>query len=311
MQKETPEIPGFQHELAEVADTRISYWIGGRPEGAPVLLWHGFLGTSFSWHKVMPLLAGAGCSVLAPDMRGFGDSAKPPGTDGYDGKALAEEFRRLVKQINFGSGQHLTIAAHDMGAPPALLWAAHYPAEIATLLYIEAPVMLDEILSQVIVYRREAMKNGSMWWWLLPLASGVPERLIVGNERAFLTWFYQSATADPAAIEASSVDEYLRSFSGEHGVLGALGVYRAAFTTIDQTSPLIRNKVQVPVIALGGAKGLGAKVKQMVEKVAENVAGGVIDSSGHFLPEEAPEEVVRSLLDALTQEQKLKSTAHI
>ena len=65
------------------------------------------------------------------------------------------------------------------------------------------------------------------------------------------------------------------------------------------------------VIALGGAKGLGAKVKQMVEKVAENVAGGVINSSGHFLPEEAPQEVVRSLLDALGQEQNLKSTAHI
>ncbi|MBV8098727.1 MAG: alpha/beta fold hydrolase [Verrucomicrobia bacterium] len=140
MQKEPSEIPGFRHTLAEVADTRISYWIGGRTEGPPVLLWHGFLGNSFSWHKVMPLLAGAGCSVLAPDMRGFGDSAKPLGTDGYDGKALAEEFRRLV---------------------------------------------------------------------------------------------------------------------------------------------------------------------------AENVAGGVIDSSGHFLPEEAPEEVVRSLLDALGQEQKLKSTAHI
>jgi pimeloyl-ACP methyl ester carboxylesterase len=236
--KRGAHVPGFRQKLAQVARTDISYWIGGRPEGPPVLLWHGFLGTSFSWHKVMPLLAEVGCSVLAADMRGFGDSAKPPGIDGYDGSALAEEFRALVKQINFGSGRPLTIAAHDMGAPPALLSAAHYPAEIATLLYIEAPVMLEEILSRIIVYTREAMKNGSMWRWLLPLASGVPERLIVGNERAFLTWFYQGATVDPGAIEPSTVDEYLRSFSGEEGVLGALGVYRAAFTTIDQTSPL-------------------------------------------------------------------------
>jgi pimeloyl-ACP methyl ester carboxylesterase len=95
MQKRAPEIPGFRHKLAQVASTDISYWIGGRPEGRPVLLWHGFLGTSFSWHKVMPLLADAGCSVLVADMRGFGDSAKPPGTDGYDGRALAEEFRAL------------------------------------------------------------------------------------------------------------------------------------------------------------------------------------------------------------------------
>lgn len=310
MQKGAPEIPGFRQKLAQVAGTNISYWMGGHPEDPPVLLWHGFLGTSFSWHKVMPILADAGYSVLAPDMRGFGDSAKPPGIDGYDGNALAEEFRALAKQIHFGSNRPLTIAAHDMGAPPALLWAAHYPSEIAALLYIEAPVMLEEILSRIIVYTPQAMKNGSMWWWLLPLAPGVPERLIVGNERAFLTWFFEGATANPAAIEPSTVDEYLRSFSGVEGVLGALGVYRAAFATIDQTTSLTRNKVQVPVVALGGAKGLGEKVKQMVEKVAENVAGGVISSSGHFLPEEAPQEVVRLLLDRLGQDQKFQSATH-
>src|SRR4051812_47882471 len=164
MQKQALEIPGFQKKLAQVAGVEISYWIGGRPEGQPLLLWHGFLGSSFSWHKVMPLLADAGCSVLAPDMRGFGDSAKPEGTDGYDGNSLADEFRALVRQVNFGSGRPLTIAAHDMGAPPALLWAARYPSEVATLFYIEAPVVLQEILSRTIVYTPEAMKNGSMWW---------------------------------------------------------------------------------------------------------------------------------------------------
>lgn len=304
MQKRSLEIPGFQKKLAQVAGVDISYWIGGGPEGHPVLLWHGFLGTSFSWHKLMPLLAAAGCWVLAPDMRGFGDSAKPEGTDGYDGNSLADEFRALVKQIHFGSGRPLTIASHDMGAPPALLWAARYPSEVATLFYIEAPVMLEEILSRIIVYTPEAMKNGSMWWWVLPLAPGVPERLIVGNERAFLTWFYEGATANPDAIEASTVDEYLRTFSGSVGVLGALGVYRAAFATIDQTTPLTRNKVQVPVVALGGAKGLGIKVKEMVERVAANVTGGLVDSSGHFLPEEAPQEIVRSLLNTLAQRSK-------
>ncbi len=304
MEKRALDIPGFQKKLAQVAGVDVSYWIGGRPEGHPVLLWHGFLGTSFSWHKVMPLLAEAGCCVLAPDMRGFGDSAKPEGTDGYDGNSLADEFRALVKQINFGSGRPLTIAAHDMGAPPALLWTARHPAEVATLFYIEGPVMLEEILSRTIVYTAEAMKNGSMWWWVLPLAPGVPERLIVGNERAFLTWFYEGATAKADAIEESTVEEYLRTFSGPAGVLGALGVYRAAFTTIDQTKRLTNNKVQVPVVALGGAKGLGAKVQEMVERVATHVTGGVIDSSGHFLPEEAPQELVRWLLSSIGHTQK-------
>jgi pimeloyl-ACP methyl ester carboxylesterase len=61
-----------------------------------VLLWHGFLGTSYVWNKVMPILAAAAYAVLAPDMRGYGDSEKPAGTAGYDGRALATEFRALV-----------------------------------------------------------------------------------------------------------------------------------------------------------------------------------------------------------------------
>jgi hypothetical protein len=95
-----------------------------------------------------------------------------------------------------------------------------------------------------------------MWWWILPLAPDVPERLIVGNERAFLTWFYERH-ATPDAIDTATVDEYLRTFSGRDGVLGALGVYRAAFATMEQTAPLTRNKVQAPLVALGGEQGSG------------------------------------------------------
>jgi hypothetical protein len=115
------------------------------------------------------------------------------------------------------------------------------------------------VLRKIFDYTPEAMKTGSMWWWLLPFAPGAPERLIVGNERAFLTWFYGFASADPNSIEPAAIDEYLRTFSGTEGVLGALGVYRAAFTTIDQTEPLTRNKVRVPVIALGGEKAQGGQ----------------------------------------------------
>jgi pimeloyl-ACP methyl ester carboxylesterase len=70
-------------------------------------------------------------------MRGYGDSDKPAGTAGYDARALAEEFRALVRQIGFGGGKPLVLAAHDMGAPPGLLWAADHPDEVAGLLYIE------------------------------------------------------------------------------------------------------------------------------------------------------------------------------
>jgi len=293
------EIANFRSETAVVNGVRLHYWIGGNPNGTPVLLWHGFLGTGYSWHKVMPLLAEAGFSILVPDMRGYGDSDKPAGTKGYDARALSEEFRELVRQTGFGSERAIILAAHDMGAPPALLWAADHPEEVAGLLYIEAPVMLSAVLTKIIAYTPEAMKEGSMWWWILPLAPGVAERLIVGNERAFLTWFYEGATAHPGVIGPKAVDEYLRTFTGREGVLGSMGIYRAAFTSIAQTEPLMKAKVTVPVVAMGGAKGgLGPKVGEMVKMVAENVDVVTLPNCGHFLPEECPDEVVRRILAA-------------
>jgi len=294
-------IPGFRSETATVNGVRVHYWEGGDSAGLPVLLWHGFLGTAYSWHKVMPLLTAAGYSVLVPDMRGYGDSDKPAGTEGYDARALAEEFRALVLQIGFGHGKPLFLMAHDMGAHPALLWAADHPEEIARLLYIEAPTMLEEFLAKIIVYTQEAMQKGSMWWWVLPLAPDVPERLVVGHERAFLTWFYERSTSDPAAISEASIQETLRTFSGAVGVLGSMGVYRAAFTTIAQTTPLKKNKVRVPILALGGEKALGDKVAEMLRAVAEDVSGKTLTGCGHFIPEEKPHELVRLFQQFVSQ----------
>jgi len=183
-----------------------------------------------------------------------------------------------------------------MGAPPALLWASEYPDEVNGLVYIEAPVMLQEVLEKIIVYTPEAMAKGSMWWWVLPLAPGVPQALMVGKEREFLNWFYEGPNVSVrGAITPESIDEYLRTFAGVEGVLGALGVYRAAFETIAQTAPLTNNKVKIPVVALGGEKGLGALVGKFVSMVASNVQSKVIPSCGHFIPEERPDMIVEQL----------------
>ncbi len=290
----------FTSAVAKVGGLRLHYRVGGDPDGTPVLLWHGFLSTGYAWRKVMPALADAGFAVLVPDMRGYGDSDKPAGVVGYDARALAEEFRVLVRQLGFGGGKPLLLAAHDMGAPPALLWAADHPEEVAGLLYVECSVMLSAVLTQVIAYTPEAMREGSMWWWILPLAPGVPERLVVGNERAFLTWFYDKHATHRESITSADVDEVLRTFAGREGVLGAMGVYRTAFTSIAQTEPLAGgvlrgHKVKVPVVALGGEKSLGAKVLEMVKLVAEDVEGGVIADCGHFVPEERPDAIVSHL----------------
>jgi pimeloyl-ACP methyl ester carboxylesterase len=294
----TGTIPGFTRHTAIINGVRLHYLLGGNPSGTPVLLWHGFLGTGYSWHKVAPLVADAGYSVLVPDMRGYGDSDKPAGNDGYDGRGLAEEFRSLVRQTGFGAGRPLTLIAHDMGAPPALIWASDHPEEVTGLLYIEAPVMLQPVLEKILNYTPEAMTKGSMWWWILPLAPGVPESLLVGKEREFLNWFYLGpAVVKHEAIPPESVDEYLRTFSGREGVLGALGVYRTAFTTIAQTALFVdNNKVKVPVVAIGGEKGLGERVGHFVSMVASNVHREVLPGCGHFVPEECPEAVLEQIV---------------
>ena len=104
---------------------------------------HGFPESRYSWRYQLPMLAKAGWHAIAPDMRGYGDSDKPSGTAGYDARALSEEFRALIKQLGFGGNKPLLLVGHDMGAPPALIWAADHPEEIAGLLYLEGPVMLS------------------------------------------------------------------------------------------------------------------------------------------------------------------------
>ena len=290
-------IVGFQMKISKINGVRLHYWLGGDPEGQPVMLWHGFLSTGYAWREVAPALAEAGFAVLVPDMRGYGDSDKPEGKEGYDARALAEEGRALAQEIDFGKGKPIIHAAHDMGALPALIWTADHPGEVAALLYIEAPVVVGEVMNKLISFTPEALKEGSLWWWMIPFAPDVPERLIVGNERAFLTWFFDRHTVNRQAIGDDSIQEYLRTFTGREGVLGSLGVYRAMFQSMEQTEPLMRSRLNVPVIAMGGVKGLGATVGKFVRLIANNVKDVLLHDSGHFVPEERPDAVVNEIVE--------------
>ena len=221
-------MPGFGQRRVDVGSVRLAYRIGGDLGGPPILLWHGFLGTSWSWRKVAGLLAARGCAVLIPDMRGYGDSDKPAGEQGYDGRALAEELRALVKAIGFGGSRPLTLVAHDMGAPPALLWAADHPDEIAGLAYLEEPVLMPDVLSELIRYTPESTKLGGLWWWMMALAPDMAERLVGGgHERAFLTWNLRSLRRRPVRRSSRRRSTRCSLVRRPGGVAGAFGVYRA------------------------------------------------------------------------------------
>jgi pimeloyl-ACP methyl ester carboxylesterase len=149
------------------------------------------------------------------------------------------------------------------------------------------------------------MVKGSLWWWILPLAPDVPERLIVGKEREFLTWFYDTKSATAGAVSAASIDEFLRTFSGREGVLGSMGVYRAAFITMEQIEPLKTAQAQVPVLAIGGSNSRGNQIREMVSMIATNVSGVVVPNCGHFIPEEHPQELVKQIQASLNLERSV------
>ncbi len=278
----------FTHHTAIANGVNLHYVIGG--SGAPILLWHGFLETWYCWRKVMPTLAQK-YTVIAPDMRGYGDSDKPQ--SGYDARTLAEDFHELTEHLGL---RQIHLVAHDMGAPPALLYAGTYPDEVVSLTYLEEPVLLTHHLQHIFQFAPDQMRGGGLWWWTFFLAAEIPEKLIAGREREFLTYFYHIYCDDPGAIEPGTVDEYLRTFATVDGVRGALGVYRAIFESIQQTELLTHNKIATPILALGGEKVTGDRVKTMLESVALNVRGGAIKQCGHFIPDEQPDELIDHLL---------------
>lgn len=288
------QLDRFSHHVTKVNDVSLHYVIGG--EGAPLLLWHGFLETWYCWRKVMPALAEK-YTVIAPDMRGYGDSEKPE--SGYDARTLAGDFRQLIAQLGF---KQIYIAAHDMGAPPALVYTGEHPDEVLKLAYLGEPVLLEQHLQQIFQFTPGTLVEGGLWWWTFSLTKGLPETLIAGHEREFLTYFYNTYCVDPASIEDGAIAEYLRTFAAPNGITGALGVYRAIFETIKQTEPFAKQKIQTPILAIDGDKSMGERVKTMLESVAKNVQGGAMENCGHFIPDERPDQLVDQLLSFFVEQ---------
>ena len=122
----------FSHHTASVNGIQMHYVIGG--QGDPVVLLHGWPETWYAWHKIMPALA-KNYTVIAPDLRGLGDSSKPP--TGYDGKTVAEDIHQLVTQLGFNS---IFLVGHDIGAWVAYPYAAEHPTEVKKLVVMDVTI---------------------------------------------------------------------------------------------------------------------------------------------------------------------------
>src|ERR671921_1783119 len=273
----------FSHHTASVNGIQLHYVIGGR--GDPVVLLHGWPETWYAWHHVMPVLA-KNYTVVAPDLRGLGDSSKPP--IGYDGKTLAEDIHQLVTQLGFNT---ISLVGHDIGTWVAYPYAAEYPTEVEKLVIMEVPppgfwpppVPLP-------------------WWFSFHQTPDVPESLVQGKEVEYLSWFYYNLAYNPSAITQDAINEYVSHYSAPGGMRAGFEYYRAFPEDAMQNQNYSQTKLTMPVLALGAAyiPVLGGNITMPtivygMQQLAENVQGIRVPNSGHFIAEEQPQFVINQL----------------
>lgn len=277
----------FEHHRAFVNGTRIHYRVAG--DGEPVLLMHGWLGTSYYWRFVAPVLVDNGYKVIIPDMRGYGDSDKP--ISGYDGENLVEDMRQLMKQA--GITEKIHVVGWDMGALPAYLYAANYPDEVKTLSYLDEPLPSVNI-GQLSTFG--GMIGTGLWHFGFNATSDLPETLIRGKEKEFIDFFYGIMLYNPESISEEDKQEYLRTYTMPGGIRGSNGWYRDLLLTTEQFKTAIaKGKIKQPVLAYGGQFSL-PMTKDQLSLISDNVTGGLIPNCGHMVAEEAPEFLAQELI---------------
>jgi pimeloyl-ACP methyl ester carboxylesterase len=265
--------------------------IGG--QGDPVVLLHGWPETWYAWHKVMPALA-KNYTVIAPDLRGLGDSSKPP--TGYDGKTVAEDIHQLVTQLGFKS---IFLVGHDIGAWVVYPYAAAHPSEVKRLVVMEVPPPITGFFPPPPL-------AVPLWWIFFHQTPDVPEALVEGKEMTYLSWFYQNLAYNPAAITQEAINEYVSHYSAPGGMRAGFEYYRAIPQDAIQNENYSKTNLTIPVLALGAGyiPAFGGNPNTAAETgmkmLAQNVTGITVPNSGHYIAEEQPQFVIEQLAKFFT-----------
>jgi len=280
--------PPFQveHHQARVGDVSLHYATAG--VGEPVVLLHGWPSTWYEWRHVMALLAGR-YRVIAPDLRGLGDSSRPAA--GYDKKTVAADLWQLLSETLGLARWHLV--GHDWGGPVAFALAAAHPEAIRTLAIVDVTVPgIGPDISQ----------GGKRWHHAFHMTPGLPEALVTGRERAYLTWFYEAFSWQRGAFAAADIDEYLRTYGQPDALRAGFAFYRNLPNDIADNRALLASglRLKMPVLAVGGGRaegrGRGGEPEASMREIADDVTGAVVPDCGHFVPEERPDALAALLL---------------
>ena len=254
--------------------------------GDPVVLVHGIPQTSHEWRYVMPRLAEK-YTVIAPDLRGLGDSTRPAG--GYDKATLGADIAALV--IDHLGFKRFHLVGHDWGGPVAFSVAARHADAVQTLSILDVVIPGDG---------GDFSQGGRRWHHAFFRTLDLPEQLCLGREELVINWLFENYGHRPNAISEPDKAEFLRTYKKPGAFRALLEIYRALpQDAADNATILAANgKLKMPVLALGGDKsfGRGFECIESLRRVAENVRGGLVSDCGHWIAEEQPDVLTDHLL---------------
>ena len=276
----------FDHHTAFVNRQKIHYVRAGEAPGPPVVLLHGWPQTWYMWRKIIPGLA-EHHTVIAPDLRGFGQSSKP--VDGYDKRTVATDIYELVRSLGC---EEIYLVGHDFGGPTAYAYASAHPEDVKKLVILDVAITIDE-QEQNEFYKR-------LFHLSFNAQPDIATQLVAGREREFLTHFYRDCY-NPGAFSLEDIDEYVASFSAPGAMRASMAHYGALPIDLKHNQENAKTKLEMPVLALGGEISFAGGVKTSLEQVATNVTGGVIPGCAHWVAEEQPEALLEAMLPFLAE----------
>ena len=275
---------GMDHLTVRANGIKVNLWTGGK--GPPVLLLHGYPQTGQMWRKVAPALLDE-FSVICPDLRGYGDSDKP--RDGYDKKTMARDMHEVMAALGHKS---YAVVGHDRGARVGHRLALDQAQAVTRL------CVLDIVPTHTLFARTDRHLAAAYWHWYFFQAPDLPELMISAAPEAFLRHMFRSLTFRAGAIEEPMLQEYLRAFTLPGTIRAGLEDYRAAATRdFEDDERDIARRLACPVLAIWGEFGKMHTLFDVLatwKEKAEGVEGRSLPC-GHFIPEEAPRELLAYL----------------
>ena len=277
-----PALPpqGFKHQYAVVNGVKIHYVIGGK--GDPLLLIHGFGQNWYMWNRLLPELS-KHFMVIAPDMRGVGESGKP--ANGYDKKNMAADMHELMKKLGF---KHINLAGHDIGLMVAYAYAARYPADVKKVALLDALLPgIEPVWSQV---RAQA-------WWFGFFAQPHSGELVAGKVGLFFTDFWPTVGFRNNAFTPAERNEFIRAYSVPGATTGAFLWFGKFNQDAKDNVEFAKKKLTMPLLAMGADHSAGVYLAAHCRLVASNVHEVIIKNAGHWIVQEQTAQVQKGLLD--------------